>query len=74
MGGLPPNLQARLRAVYRFTVQQPPTLLSLKARLEAPTIEDRKQVKWLSQKNGSSSGVVSPEEVKLLERILLFVP
>ena len=67
--GLPPNLQARLRAVYRFTVQQPPTLLSLKARLEALTIEDRKQVALALTKMAASDGVVSPEEVKLLERI-----
>ncbi len=39
--GLLLNSQARLRAVYRLTVQQPPTLPSLKARLEALTIGDR---------------------------------
>ncbi len=65
--GLPPNFQARLRAVYRFTVRQPPTLLSLKARLEALATEDRKQVAMALTKMAASDGVVSPEEVKLLE-------
>ena len=65
--GLPPNLRARLHAVYRFTVQQPPTLSSLKARLEALTIEDRKQVAMALTKMAASDGLISPEEVKLLE-------
>lgn len=67
--GLPLNSQARLRAVYRLTLQQPPTLPSLKARLEALTNDDRKQVALALTKMAASDGIVSPEEVKLLERI-----
>ena len=67
--GLPLNSQARLRAVYRLTIQQPPTLPRLKTRLEALTIEDRKQVALALTKMAVSDGIVSPEEVKLLERI-----
>ncbi len=67
--GLSPNSQARLRAVYRLMLQQPPTLLTLKARLEALPMADRKQVASALTQMAASDGVVSPEEVKLLERI-----
>ncbi len=65
--GLRPNSRARLRAVYRLTLQHPPALPSLKGRLEALTLDDRKQVTFALTMIATSDGVVSPEEVKLLE-------
>jgi uncharacterized tellurite resistance protein B-like protein len=67
--GISNDLRSRLRAHYRLCLQQPPTLVSLKARLESLNTDDRKRLASSLSLIAASDGVVSPEEVRLLERL-----
>lgn len=68
-GHLHLDLRARLRAQYRFQVHQPSSLTSLKARLTGLTTEDRTELALYMSALANVDGVVSPEEVKLLEQV-----
>jgi uncharacterized tellurite resistance protein B-like protein len=68
-GHLHLDLRARLRAQYRFQVHQPSSLASLKARLTGLTTEDRTDLALSMSALANVDGVVSPEEVKLLEQV-----
>ena len=68
-GHLHLDLRARLRAQYRFQVHQPSSLASLKTRLTGLTTEDRTDLALSMSALANVDGVVSPEEVKLLEQV-----
>jgi uncharacterized tellurite resistance protein B-like protein len=68
-GHLHLDLRARLRAQYRFQVHQPSSLASLKTRLTGLTTEDRTELALSMSALANVDGVVSPEEVKLLEQV-----
>jgi uncharacterized tellurite resistance protein B-like protein len=68
-GHLHLDLRARLRAQYRFQVHQPSSLASLKTRLTSLTTEDRTDLALSMSALANVDGVVSPEEVKLLEQV-----
>jgi uncharacterized tellurite resistance protein B-like protein len=63
------DLRRRLRAQYRLQVHQPTSLASLKARLTSLTAEDRTDLAFSMSALANIDGVVSPEEVNLLEQV-----
>ena len=67
--GLTQEDRTRLQAIYRLTLRQPPTLASFKSRLAALRVDHRKQVASALTMMAVSDGVVSADEVQLLERV-----
>jgi tellurite resistance protein len=63
------DLRTRLQAQYRLQVRQPATLASLKSKLAGLGAQDRLQVASVLSSLATVDGVVSPEEVKLLEQV-----
>ena len=61
--------RARLRALYRLTLRQPPALASFKSRLASLNVDHRKQIASALTTMAASDGAVSADEVSLLERI-----
>lgn len=59
----------RLKAHLRIQIQQPPTLASLKKKLDPLTIEAKRTIASFLAHLAQADGVVSPSEVKLLERV-----
>jgi tellurite resistance protein len=63
------NLQTRLRAQYRLQVRQPASLSALKAKVGILTLGQRLELGRALASLAKADGVVSAEEVKLLERM-----
>ncbi|PRE09097.1 TerB N-terminal domain-containing protein [Burkholderia multivorans] len=61
--------RARLKARNRVRLVQPSTMAGLKKRLEALTKEVKREIARFLVQTANADGVVSPEEVKLLEKI-----
>jgi tellurite resistance protein len=61
--------RARLRAVYRLILRQSPALTGFKSRLAALGTDHRKRVASALTTVAASDGVVSADEVNLLERV-----
>ncbi|WP_260464031.1 tellurite resistance TerB C-terminal domain-containing protein [Burkholderia sp. Bp8963] len=61
--------RARLKAHNRVQLAQPPTMAGLKKRIEALTKEVRREIALFLVQTANADGVVSPAEVKLLEKI-----
>lgn len=61
--------RARLRARNRVQLAQPSTMAGLKKRLGALTREARREIASFLVQTANADGVVSPGEVKLLEKI-----
>ncbi|MBY4766727.1 tellurite resistance TerB family protein [Burkholderia ambifaria] len=61
--------RARLKAHNRVQLAQPPTMAGLKKRIEALTKEVRREIALFLVQTANADGVVSPGEVKLLEKI-----
>jgi hypothetical protein len=61
--------RARLKAHNRVQLAQPPTMAGLKKRLEALTKEVKREIALFLVQTANADGVVSPGEVKLLEKI-----
>ena len=59
----------RLKAHLRIQIQQPPTLASLKKKLDPLTIEAKRTIACFLAHLAQADGTVSPSEVKLLERV-----
>jgi uncharacterized tellurite resistance protein B-like protein len=59
----------RLRAHLQIQIQQPPTLASLKKKLDPLTVEAKRTIASFLAHLAQADGVVSPAEVKLLERV-----
>jgi uncharacterized tellurite resistance protein B-like protein len=59
----------RLKARLRLQIAQPPTLASVRKRLELLSAESRRTIADILVDVVHADGVVSPEEVKLLEKI-----
>jgi uncharacterized tellurite resistance protein B-like protein len=66
---LHPDQRNRLRAQYQLLVNQPGSLASLKTRMAKLAREDRVELALAVSSLASADGVVSPEEVRLLEQI-----
>jgi uncharacterized tellurite resistance protein B-like protein len=67
--GLAPDLCTRLRAHYRLCLQQPATIASLKNRLATLNADHRRRLVGELSQLAAADGVVSHEEVKMLERV-----
>jgi tellurite resistance protein len=59
----------RLKAHLQIQIQQPPTLASLKKKLDPLTIEAKRTIASFLAHLAQADGNVSPAEVKLLERV-----
>ncbi|MEB0222911.1 TerB N-terminal domain-containing protein [Pseudomonas sp. 10S4] len=59
----------RLKAHLRLQIQQPPTLASLKKKLDPLTVEAKRTIASFLAHLAQADGIVSPSEVKLLERV-----
>jgi uncharacterized tellurite resistance protein B-like protein len=59
----------RLKAHLRIQLQQPPTLASLKKKLDPLTVEAKRTIASFLSHLAQTDGTVSPSEVKLLERV-----
>ena len=59
----------RLRAHLRIQLQQPPTIASLKIKLDPLAIEEKRTIASFLAHLAQADGTVSPSEVKLLERV-----
>lgn len=59
----------RLKAHLRIQIQQPPTLASLKKKLDPMTVEAKRAIASFLAHLAQADGTVSPSEVKLLERV-----
>lgn len=59
----------RLKAHLRIQIQQPPTLASLKKKLDPLTVEAKRAIASFLAHLAQADGSVSPSEVKLLERV-----
>lgn len=59
----------RLKAHLRIQIQQPPTLASLKKKLDPLTVEAKRTIASFLAHLAQADGIVSPAEVKLLERV-----
>lgn len=59
----------RLKAHLRIQIQQPPTLASLKKKLDPLTVEAKRAIASFLAHLAQADGTVSPSEVKLLERV-----
>lgn len=59
----------RLKAHLRIQLQQPPTLASLKKKLDPLTVEAKRIIASFLAHLAQADGTVSPSEVKLLERV-----
>ena len=59
----------RLKAHLRIQIQQPPTLASLKKKLDPLTVEAKRTIASFLSHLAQADGIVSPAEVKLLERV-----
>lgn len=59
----------RLRAHLQIQIQQPPTLASLKKKLDPLTVEAKRTIASFLAHLAQADGIVSPAEVKLLERV-----
>ncbi|WP_024698754.1 TerB N-terminal domain-containing protein [Pseudomonas avellanae] len=59
----------RLKAHLRIQLQQPPTLASLKKKLDPLTVEAKRTIASFLSHLAQADGTVSPSEVKLLERV-----
>lgn len=66
---LTPAERCRLRAHLQLLVADPPTLTGLKKKLEPLSMAARESIAGLMVTLAQSDGFVSPEEVKLLEKI-----
>lgn len=61
--------QKRLKAHLQIQLQQPPTLASLKKRLDPLPIDAKRTIASFLAHLAQADGTVSPSEVKLLERV-----
>lgn len=59
----------RLRARLRMALDSPPTLTSLRTKLEAVPADGKRAIAHLMATMAQADGVVAPAEVKLLEKI-----
>jgi uncharacterized tellurite resistance protein B-like protein len=59
----------RLKAHLRIQIQQPPTLASLKKKLDPLTVEAKRAIASFLAHLAQADGTVSTSEVKLLERV-----
>jgi uncharacterized tellurite resistance protein B-like protein len=59
----------RLRARLRMSIESPPTLASLKSKLEVIPANGKRAIGHLLATLAQADGTVSPSEVKLLEKI-----
>lgn len=59
----------RLKAHLRIQLQQPPTLASLKKKLDPLTVEAKRTIASFLSHLAQADGTVTPSEVKLLERV-----
>lgn len=59
----------RLKAHLRIQLQQPPTLASLKKKLDPLAVEAKRAIASFLAHLAQADGTVSPSEVKLLERV-----
>ncbi|HEX4547950.1 TerB N-terminal domain-containing protein [Pseudomonas sp.] len=59
----------RLKAHLQIQIQQPPTLASLKKKLDPLTVEAKRTIASFLAHLAQADGIVSPAEVKLLERV-----
>jgi uncharacterized tellurite resistance protein B-like protein len=59
----------RLKAHLQIQLKQPPTLASLKKKLEPLTIEAKRKIASFLAHLAQADGEVTPQEVKLLERV-----
>ena len=59
----------RLKAHLQIQLQQPPTLASLKKKLDPLTVEAKRTIASFLAHLAQADGTVSPSEVKLLERV-----
>jgi uncharacterized tellurite resistance protein B-like protein len=59
----------RLKAHLQIQIQQPPTLASLKKKLDPLTVEAKRTTASFLAHLAQADGIVSPAEVKLLERV-----
>ncbi|MCI1024909.1 TerB N-terminal domain-containing protein [Pseudomonas putida] len=59
----------RLKAHLQIQLKQPPTLASLKKKLEPLTIDAKRKIASFLAHLAHADGEVSPQEVKLLERV-----
>jgi uncharacterized tellurite resistance protein B-like protein len=59
----------RLRARLRMAIDAPPTLASLRAKLDEIPADGRRAIAHLMATLAHADGVVTPDEVKLLEKI-----
>lgn len=59
----------RLKAHLRIQIQQPPTLASLKKKLDPLTVEAKRTIASFLTHLAQADGIVNPLEVKLLERV-----
>ena len=66
---LSPQWQIRLKARAAVQMRQPPTLTSLKKRLEPLPAEAKSAVATLLVRTANADGVVSTAEVKMLEKV-----
>ncbi|MFP3528812.1 TerB N-terminal domain-containing protein [Burkholderia sp. SIMBA_043] len=64
-----PRQQDRLKARVQVQIAQPPTLASLKKRLEPLSVDAKRSLATLLIQTANADGVVSPAEVKLLEKV-----
>lgn len=59
----------RLKAHLQIQIQQPPTLASLKKKLDPLTVDAKRTIASFLAHLAQADGIVSPAEVKLLERV-----
>ncbi|EJM56215.1 tellurite resistance TerB family protein [Pseudomonas sp. GM48] len=59
----------RLKAHLQIQIQQPPALASLKKKLDPLTVEAKRTIASFLAHLAQADGIVSPAEVKLLERV-----
>lgn len=59
----------RLRARLRMSIDEPPSVPSMKKRLEAVPMETKRAIAHLLSALAQSDGLVNPDEVKLLEKV-----
>ncbi|MFP3541609.1 tellurite resistance TerB family protein, partial [Pseudomonas sp. SIMBA_044] len=64
-----PRQQDRLKARVQVQIAQPPTLASLKKRLEPLSVDAKRSLATLLIQTANADGVVSPAEVQLLEKV-----
>lgn len=59
----------RLRARLRMAIESPPTLASLRSKLDVIPVNGKRAIAHLMSTLAQADGVVSPAEVKVLEKI-----